>query len=198
MELGSLPLRRNQTNELTASRDKITLEKQTRVALALLRASSGRPKDWVPFNSALRAAIRRGDRAPLGAGVAKDAAALEPKLIKGLDGKEGLDLGDGTMRMPDGSIRSITRSGLEIPDPPAGGLGGGGGRWMSELREHVAELGRHIERFGQSFFHGQIEVTGLRQAGLRATSLRVKGRGGAHRRYGVTDPGAKEDLSDWS
>lgn len=175
-----------------------TLEEQTRVALALLRASGGRPKDWAPFNPALRAAIRRGDRAPLGAGVAKDAAALEPKLIRGLDGKEGLDLGDGTMRMPDGSIRSITRSGLEIPNAPAGGIGGGGGRGMSELREHVAELGRHIERFGQSGFHGQIEVTGLRQAGLRATSMRIKARGGLSADLGVTEPGAKEDLSDWS
>ncbi|WP_280141642.1 hypothetical protein [Methylobacterium sp. UNC300MFChir4.1] len=27
------------------------------------------------------------------------------------------------MRMPDGSIRSITRSGLEIPDAPTGGIG---------------------------------------------------------------------------
>lgn len=128
--------------------------------------------------------------------MAKDG---EPKLVKGLDGKEGLDLGNGTMKMPDGSIRSITRSGLEIPDAPAGGVGAAGnGRGMSELREHVAELGRHIERFGQSGFHGQIEVTGLRQAGLRATSLRVKGRGGLTADMGVTDPGAKEDLSDWS
>ncbi|ACB27132.1 phage tail tape measure protein [Methylobacterium radiotolerans] len=178
-----------------------TLEEQTRVALALLRSRGGRPQDWAPFNPALRAAIRRGDRAPLGAGVAKDAAALEPKLIRGLDGKEGLDLGDGTMRMPDGSIRSVTRSGLEIPEAPAGGIGAGGGRGMSELREHVAELGRHIERFGQSGFHGQIEVTGLRQAGLRATSLRVKGRHGLTADMGITEMGAKlnmGDPADWS
>lgn len=178
-----------------------TLEEQTRVALALLRSRGGRPQDWAPFNPALRAAIRRGDRAPLGAGVAKDAAALEPKLIRGLDGKEGLDLGNGTMRMPDGSIRSVTRSGLEILEAPAGGIGAGGGRGMSELREHVAELGRHIERFGQSGFHGQIEVTGLRQAGLRATSLRVKGRHGLTADMGITEMGAKlnmGDPADWS
>ncbi|MGX9979622.1 phage tail tape measure protein [Methylobacterium fujisawaense] len=178
-----------------------TLEEQTRVALALLRSRGGRPQDWAPFNPALRAAIRRGDRAPLGAGVAKDAAALEPKLIRGLDGKEGLDLGNGTMKMPDGSIRSIPRGMPEIPEAPAGGIGGGGGRGMSELREHVAELGRHIERFGQSGFHGQIEVTGLRQAGLRATSLRVKGRGGLSADMGITEMGAKlnaGDPADWS
>ena len=128
----------------------------------------------------------------LGAGVAKDATALEPKLVKGLDGKEGLDLGDGTMKMPDGSIRSI------VPAAPAGGIGGGGGRGMSELREHVAELGRHIERFGQSGFHAQIEVTGLRQAGLRATSMRIKARGGLSADLGMTEPGAKEDMSDWT
>ena len=69
---------------------------------------------------------------------------------------------------------------------------------MSELREHVAELGRHIERFGESGFHGQIEVTGLRQAGLRATSLKVRSRGGLTADMGITCPGAKEDLSDWS
>ena len=66
--------------------------------------------------------------------------ADEPRLVKGLDGVEGLDLGNGTMRMPNGSIRSITPSGLTIPDAPAGGFGGAGGRGMSELREHVAEL----------------------------------------------------------
>nr|WP_042669444.1 hypothetical protein [Methylobacterium sp. B34] len=43
--------------------------------------------------------------------MAKDATALEPKLVKGLTGKEGLDLGDGTMKMPDGSIRSIVPGG---------------------------------------------------------------------------------------
>ncbi|KQS59499.1 phage tail tape measure protein [Methylobacterium sp. Leaf361] len=122
----------------------------------------------------------------------------EPKLVKGLDGKEGLDLGNSTMKMPDGSIRSITRSGLEIPDAPAGGIGGGGGRGMSELREHVAELGRHIERFGQSGFHGQIEVTGLRRAGLRATSLKVKGRHGLSADMGISEPDVEQDAGDWT
>ncbi|MFF9552730.1 phage tail tape measure protein [Methylobacterium fujisawaense] len=176
-----------------------TLEEQTRVALALLRASGGRPKDWAPFNPALRRALARGDRAPLGEAVRKTLE--EPRLVRGMDGKEGLDLGDGTMRMPDGAIRSIPRGMPEIPEAPAGGIGGGGGRGMSELREHVAELGRHIERFGQSGFHGQIEVTGLRQAGLRATSLRVKGRGGLSADMGITEMGAKlnaGDPADWS
>ena len=120
------------------------------------------------------------------------AAGLEPKLIRGLDGKEGLDLGNGTMKMPDGSIRSITRSGLEIPEAPAGGLGGG--RGTSDLREHIAELGRHVDRFGQSGFHGQIELTGLRRSGVRATSLKIRGRGGITADLGVSEPGAKEDL----
>lgn len=174
-----------------------TLEEQTRVALALLRASGGRPKDWAPFNPALRAAIRRGDRAPLGAGVAKDAAALEPKLIRGLDGKEGLDLGDGTMRMPDGSIRSTTRSGLEIPDAPAGGIGTGtGGR--ADMQAAADRMHAAAEKLENANFHGQIEVTGLRRAGLRATSMRIKASSGLTADMGVTDPGAKEDLSDWT
>ncbi len=165
------------------------MEEQTRVALALLRSRGGWPQDWAALQSG---AASCPGAWRLGAGVAKDATALEPKLVKDLDGKEGLDLGDGTMKMPDGSIRSI------VPAAPAGGIGGGGGRGMSELREHVAELGRHIERFGQSGFHAQIEVTGLRQAGLRATSMRIKARGGLSADLGVTEPGAKEDMSDWT
>lgn len=174
-----------------------TLEEQTRVALALLRSRGGRPQDWAPFNPALRAAIRRGDQAPVGAGVAKDAAALEPKLIRGFDGKEGLDLGDGTMRMPDGSIRSITRSGLEIPDAPAGGIGTGtGGR--ADMQAAADRMHAAAEKLENANFHGQIEVTGLRRAGLRATSMRIKASSGLTADMGVTDPGAKEDLSDWT
>lgn len=54
----------------------------------------------------------------------------EPRLVKGLDGKEGLDLGDGTMKMPDGSIRSITNGGgaprmpdRTVPDAPQADAG---------------------------------------------------------------------------
>lgn len=172
-----------------------TLEEQTRVALALLRSRGGRPQDWAPFNPALRAAIRRGDRAPLGAGVAKDAAGLEPKLIRGLDGKEGLDLGDGTMKMPDGSIRSITRSGLEIPDAPAGGIGGRAGR--NDFADRLDRVADRMEGMG---FHGQISlaVTGSGRQQVRATALKVRGRGGMSADLGISEPGAKEDLSDWS
>ncbi|WP_457107127.1 hypothetical protein [Methylobacterium sp. P5_C11] len=174
-----------------------TLEEQTRVALALLRSRGGRPQDWAPFNPSLRAAIRRGDRAPLGSNLSgvKDAAAAELRLVKGLDGIEGLDLGDGTMRMPNGSIRSITGGGPQVPDAPAAGAGA---RGMGDLREHIAELGRHVDRFGQSGFYGQIELTGLRRSGVRATSVRVKSRGGLTADMGISEPGAKEDLSDWS
>ncbi|WP_267428055.1 hypothetical protein [Methylobacterium sp. GC_Met_2] len=42
-----------------------SLEEQTRVALALLRGSGGKPKDWAPFNPSLRAAIARGEQAPV-------------------------------------------------------------------------------------------------------------------------------------
>ena len=132
----------------------------------------------------------------MGASGVKDAAGLEPKLIKGLDGKEGLDLGNGTMKMPDGSIRSITRSGLEIPDPPAGGIGAAG-NGRGSIGAHVEEFGRHVDRLADMGFHGQIEVTGLRRAGLRATSLKIRSHGGIAD-LGVTEPGAKEDLGDWS
>lgn len=126
--------------------------------------------------------------------MAKDG---EPKLVKGLDGKEGLDLGNGTMKMPDGSIRSITRSGLEIPDPPSGGLGAGtGGR--ADMQAAADRMHAAAERFENASFHGQIELTGLRRSGLRATSLKIKGRGGMSADLGITEPGAKEDLSDWT
>ncbi|WFS06244.1 phage tail tape measure protein [Methylobacterium sp. 391_Methyba4] len=126
--------------------------------------------------------------------MAKDG---EPKLVKGLDGKEGLDLGNGTMKMPDGSIRSITRSGLEIPDAPAGSLGAGtGGR--ADMQAAADRMHAAAERFENASFHGQIELTGLRRSGLRATSLKIKGRGGMSADLGISEPGAKEDLSDWT
>lgn len=126
--------------------------------------------------------------------MAKDG---EPKLVKGLDGKEGLDLGNGTMRMPDGSIRSITRSGLEIPDAPAGGIGAAG-NGRGSIGAHVEEFGRHVDRLQDMGVHAQVEVTGLRRSGLRATALRVRGRGGMSADLGVSEPDAKEDLSDWT
>ncbi|WP_182179320.1 hypothetical protein [Methylobacterium radiotolerans] len=126
--------------------------------------------------------------------MAKDG---EPKLVKGLDGKEGLDLGNGTMKMPDGSIRSITRSGLEIPEAPAGGIGGAG-NGRGSIGAHVEEFGRHVDRLQDMGVHAQVEVTGLRRSGLRATALRVRGRGGMSADLGVSEPGAKEDLSDWT
>ncbi|MET3485858.1 hypothetical protein [Methylobacterium sp. 1973] len=172
-----------------------TLEEQTRVALALLRASGGRPKDWAPFNPALRAAIARGDRAPDGGTMAERAAAAEPRLVKGLDGKEGLDLGNGTMKMPDGSIRSIT-SGMprvpNVPDtPPAGARGAG------EIGGHVAEFGRHVDRLQDMNFHGRVDVA-LSGGGGRVSGMRAKGRG-MTADMGVTMPDLKFGSDDdWS
>ena len=179
-----------------------SLEDQTRVALHLRRASG--LGNWTRYNPRLRGALARGEQVPAGAVATKDAAGLEPKLVKGLDGKEGLDLGDGTMRMPNGAVRSIPRgSSLEIPDAPAGGLGGigSGGRGLGELREHIAELGRHIDRFGESSMHAQVEVTGLHKAGLRATAIRVRSHGGLRGDMGITEMGAKlnaGDPADWN
>ena len=129
-------------------------------------------------------------------GAYKSAQDGEPKLVRGLDGKEGLDLGNGTMKMPDGSIRSITRSGLEIPEAPAGGLGAGTGG-KADMRAAADRMHAAAERFENASFHGQIELTGLRRSGVRATSLKVRGRGGMTADLGISEPGAKEDLSDW-
>lgn len=177
-----------------------TLEEQTRVALALLRGAGGKPKDWAPFNPALRGALAREERAPLGTGAIKDAAGLEPRLVKGLDGVEGLDLGNGTMRMPNGAIRSIPRGMPEVPNRPAGEIGGAGARGGA-IGYHVEEFGRHVDRLAGMGFHGQIEVTGLHKAGMRATALKVRGRGGLTADMGITEMGAKlnsGDPADWS
>ncbi|WP_157862111.1 hypothetical protein [Methylobacterium sp. Leaf361] len=101
------------------------------------------------------------------------------------------------MKMPDGSIRSITRSGLEIPDAPAGGIGAAG-NGRGSIGAHVEEFRRHVDRLQDMGVHAQVEVTGLRRSGLRATALRVRGRGGMSADLGVSEPGAKEDLSDWA
>ncbi|WP_267423181.1 phage tail tape measure protein [Methylobacterium sp. GC_Met_2] len=170
-----------------------SLEDQTRVALHLRRASG--LGNWTRYNPRLRGALGRGEQIQAGPTAPKTADG-DPHLVRGLDGKEGLDLGNGTMKMPDGSIRSITRSGLEIPDPPAGGIGAAG-NGRGGIGAHVEEFGRHVDRLADMGFHGQIEVTGLRRAGLRATSLKIRSRGGIAD-LGVTEPGAKEDLSDWS
>jgi hypothetical protein len=118
----------------------------------------------------------------------------EPRLIKGLDGKEGLDLGNATMKMPDGSVRSITRSGLEIPDLSPGGLSGGGSR--ADMQAAADRMHAAAERFENASFHGQIDITGLRRSGVRATAVRVRSRGGLTADMGISEPGAKEDLSD--
>ena len=122
----------------------------------------------------------------------------EPRLVKGLDGKEGLDLGDGTMKMPDGSIRSIpSKAGLTIPDPPAGGFGGGGGRGrMDRAAERMHEAVDRMEGMG---FHGQIQlaVTGSGRDQVRATGMRTRGRGGMSADLGISMPGAKESDGDW-
>ncbi|MGU3417754.1 phage tail tape measure protein [Methylobacterium sp. D54C] len=133
--------------------------------------------------------LRRG-----GGGVAAPKIPDEPRLVKGLDGKEGLDLGNGTMKMPDGSIRSITRSGLEIPDPPAGGIGAAG-NGRGSIGAHVEEFGRHVDRLSDMGFHGQISlaVTGSGRQQVRATALKVRGRHGMTADMGVTMPDLDRD-----
>ena len=116
----------------------------------------------------------------------------EPKLVKGLDGKEGLDLGNGTMKMPDGSIRSI------VPAAPASAIGGGGGR--GDMRAAAERMHQAADRMEGMGFHGQISlaVTGGGRQQVRATALKVRGRGGMTADLGVSEPGAKEDMADWA
>lgn len=86
---------------------------------------------------------------------------------------------------------------LEIPDAPSGGIGAeGNGR--DSIGAHVEEFGRHADWLQNMEFHGQIELTGLRRSGVRATSLKIRSRGGGTADLGVSEPGTKEDLSDWN
>ncbi|MBE7196736.1 MAG: phage tail tape measure protein [Parafilimonas terrae] len=126
-------------------------------------------------------------------GAYQGASDGEPRLVKGLDGKEGLDLGNGTMKMPDGSIRSI------VPAAPAGGIGGaGGGR--GSIGAAAERMNQAVDKMEGMGFHGQISlaVTGSGRQQVRATALKVRGRGGMTADLGISEPGAKEDLSDWT
>ena len=131
-----------------------------------------------------------------GKGAGPTVRADEPRLVKGLDGKEGLDLGNGTMKMPDGSIRSIARSSLTIPEPPAGGFGGGGRGGDHSRWEAVADrMHGAAERFENASFHGQIDITG--HNGVRPRGMRIKSSGAVSADMGVSMPGAKESDGDW-
>ena len=140
---------------------------------------AGRNRTWAPWFGRGPAGVGTrqgfGYKAPPSSVAAKDPAALDPHLVRGLDGKEGLDLGDGTMRMPDGSIRSITGGGAPrmpdrtVPDAPRPGTGGHGA-----MGEHVAELGRHIDRLAdaQMRIHATFEVNA--GSGLTAKAKRLR------------------------
>ena len=139
---------------------------------------------------------RHGEAGPNAEGRPRGGQDPEPRWCVVSMGWKGLDLGNGTMRMPNGAIRSIPRGMPEIPEAPPGGIGGGGAR-AGGIGYHVDEFGRHVDRLADMGFKGQIEVTGLRRAGLRATSLKIRSHGGIAD-LGVTEPGAKEDLADLS
>ncbi|WP_075380573.1 phage tail tip lysozyme [Methylobacterium phyllosphaerae] len=143
-----------------------------------------------PKHHDLAYAIRKPflDRLRRGGVTAAKPGDGEPRLVKGLDGKEGLDLGNGTMKMPDGSIRSI------IPAAPVGGIGGGGGR--AGLQAAADRMHAAAERFEQASFHGQIEV--VASGGMRPRGMRIKSRGAVTADMGVSMPGAKESDDDWT
>ncbi|MGX9981980.1 phage tail tape measure protein [Methylobacterium fujisawaense] len=143
-----------------------------------------------PKHHDLAYAIRKPflDRLRRGGVTAAKPGDGEPRLVKGLDGKEGLDLGNGTMKMPDGSIRSI------IPAAPVGGIGGGGGR--AGLQAAADRMHAAAERFEQASFHGQIEV--VPSGGMRTRGMRIKSRGAVTADMGVSMPGAKESDDDWT
>lgn len=135
--------------------------------------------------------------------LAPTVRADEPRLLKGLDGREGLDLGDGTMKMPNGSIRSIPRGGPPpeppapllhpaVPDAPPSGIDTGRAG-MGLAADKMLAAAERIEGSG---FHGQIQlaVTGGGRDQVRVTGVKAQGRGAVSADMGITMPGAKEDA----
>ena len=106
--------------------------------------------------------------------------------MKGLDGKEGLDLGDGTMRMPDGAIRSIPKGPRVVPPAPTAGLGAGMG-------DHVEALGRHIDRLAdaQMRVHASFEVNAGPGLLAKAKRLRSHSDGPMRGNLGISMPGTE-------
>ena len=95
-------------------RDPRTIAAQTRwVAEGLKKHGRRWLSNWMGYHGDRDADPHWGD-----SGYVPDAAAAADRHQvparsappRGLDGQEGVDLGNGTMKMPDGHIRSITRS----------------------------------------------------------------------------------------
>ena len=103
----------------------------------------------------------------------------------GVDGSERLDLGNGTMRMPDGVIRSIVSEAL----PAASAVSALGAHRAARrcVRQACRPAGRHG-------FPRPDQPRGHRR---RATALRVRGRSGMTDDLGISEPGTKDDMADW-
>ncbi len=64
----------------------------------------------------------------------------------------------------------------------------------------MVRMNQAVDRMEGMGFYGQISlaITGSGRQQVRATALKVRGRGGISADLGISEPGAKEDLSDWS
>ncbi|MCJ2077887.1 phage tail tape measure protein [Methylobacterium sp. E-016] len=80
-----------------------------------------------------------------------------------------------------------------VPDAPPESAGAGG----RGIDKHVDAFGQHVDRLAGMGFHGQIDLSVSGGGGqVRATSLRVKGRGAMTADMGITMPDLKD--SDWA
>lgn len=113
-------------------------------------------------------------------------SAGEPRLVKGLDGKEGLDLGDGTMRMPDGSIRSITNGGgpRSIPDAPKARSDAGSLQAAADRMHAAAE---RMESMSLRTHH-TVEVNAGPGLNAKAKKMRIQSDGPVRGNVGVSMP----------
>ena len=111
----------------------------------------------------------------------------EPRLVKGLDGKEGLDLGNGTMKMPDGSIRSITKTGSSTVEP------GPLDRTMPRGESPADRMDRAAARMEEASLrtHHTVEVQAAPGTQARTKGMTATGTGSVRPNVGVSMPAAE-------
>ena len=118
-----------------------------------------------------------GTRQGIGPVSPKVSADLAEHLVRGLDGKLGIDLGNGIMKMPNGAFRSITSGGamptlspppLTAPPPPRQrekqpimvDLHMDGRKMGRALAQHIAEDHHFPTKAGGMDTHGEWRAPG--------------------------------------
>lgn len=172
--------------------DKFSPENQRKLAGSIRKREGW--KAWEGF----KVHPREKGRAQAGSNdVAADRASTpDERLVRGLDGKEGLDLGGGRMKMPDGSIRSFSPeqrlsdealqkkiAPLERTMPEGSGMGGAADR-MHQAVDRMEKVGWRS--------HHTVEVTAGAGLNARTTGMRASSSGPVRADVGITMPQVRE------